>query len=104
MLLIAGTLLDLAAAVVIIVPILLPLLPALAIDPIHFGMITIVGMMIGGITPPVGIFVFITASITRTPASAIFRECLPFLVALIIGLLFVTYVPAVSMTLVNLLY
>lgn len=104
LLLIAGCFLDLSAAVLILVPIFLPLLPKLGIDPIHFGIIVIVNMMIGGITPPFGVLVFVTASITRTPTAAVFRECLPFVVTLVLGLLLITYVPAISMALVYLVY
>lgn len=104
LLLVIGCFLDLAAAVVIMVPIFLPLLPGLGIDPVHFGMIMVVNMMIGGITPPLGTLVFVTSSITRTPSGAVFRAAAPFVLALVIGLLIITYVPAIPMTLVHLLY
>lgn len=104
LLLIVGCFLDLVAAVLIIVPIFLPLLPKLGIDPTHFGIIVIINMMIGGITPPLGLLVFVTSSITRTPSVEVFRECIPFIFALFSGLLLVTYIPAISMALVNLLY
>ena len=104
LMLIAGCFIDLSAAVLIMVPIFLPLLPKLGIDPTHFGIIVIVNMMIGGITPPFGVLVFVTSSITRTPTAAVFRECLPFLVTLILGLLLITFVPAIPMALVHLVY
>lgn len=104
LMLIAGCFIDLSAAVLIMVPIFLPLLPKLGIDPTHFGIIVIVNMMIGGITPPFGTLVFVTSSITRTPTAAVFRECLPFIVTLILGLLLITFVPAIPMALVHLVY
>jgi TRAP-type C4-dicarboxylate transport system permease large subunit len=64
----------------------------------------VVNLMIGGITPPVGLLVFVTGTITKTPINAIFREAMPFLVAMIIALLIITYVPQVSMGLVHLIY
>jgi TRAP-type C4-dicarboxylate transport system permease large subunit len=88
----------------ILVPLVLPLMVHIGVDPVHFGLIVVINLMIGGITPPVGLLVFVTGTITRTPIHAIFREVTPFLLAMIVALLIITYVPAVPMALVRLVY
>ncbi len=100
----AGTFLDLTASMLILVPLVLPLMVHIGVDPVHFGLIVVVNLMMGGITPPVGLLVFVTGTITRTPVHAIFREVTPFFIALIVALLVITYVPAVPMALVRLVY
>jgi tripartite ATP-independent transporter DctM subunit len=104
LMLFAGTFLDLTASMLILVPLALPLMVHIGVDPVHFGLIVVVNLMIGGITPPVGLLVFVTGTITRTPIHAIFREVTPFLLAMIVALLIITYVPAVPMALVRLVY
>ncbi|MEO7243366.1 MAG: TRAP transporter large permease subunit [Variovorax sp.] len=104
LMLFAGTFLDLTASMLILVPLALPLMVHIGVDPIHFGLIVVVNLMIGGITPPVGLLVFVTGTITKTPIGAIFREVTPFLVAMVAALLIITYVPAVSMALVHLIF
>ncbi len=99
LLLFAGTFLDITASMLIMVPLFLPLMISLGVDPIHFGIIVVVNLMLGGLTPPFGILVFIAASIARVPAGPIFRECLPFLVACLIGLALITYVPDITLSL-----
>ncbi len=72
---------------------------AAGVDPIHLGIIIVINSVLGSLTPPVGILVFICASIAKVPANAVFRECNPSLIACGIGLLVITYVPALSLTL-----
>ena len=69
----------------------------MGIDPIHFGLIIVVNLMMGGLTPPVGMLVFVTATISRTPVHLIFRAMVPFFLALIAALMVVTFVPAVPL-------
>ena len=102
--LIAGTALELPAAMLILVPLFMPIVHAVGIDPVHFGVVVVANLMFGGLTPPVGVLVFIVASIVRQPAKLVFRACLPFLVALIAGLVVITYVPALSIGLVRLAF
>ena len=83
----------------IMVPLFLPLMISLGVDPIHFGIIVVVNLMLGGLTPPFGILVFIAASIARVPAGPVFRECLPFLLACLIGLAMITYIPSITLSL-----
>ena len=93
----AGTVLNVSAAMLILMPLFLPVIAALGIDPIQFGLIVVVNLVMGGITPPVGVLVFITATITRTPVHLVFRETGPLLVALLIGLALITYIPAITL-------
>ena len=83
----------------IMVPLFVPLMLSVGVDPIHLGIIIVINSVLGSLTPPVGILVFICASIAKVPANAVFRECNPFLIACGIGLLVITYVPALSLTL-----
>ena len=96
LLLLAGTVLEPAPAMLIFVPLLLPVVKQFGIDPIHFGVVLIVNLLIGSLSPPVGILVFITAVIAKVPAAAVFRELNPFLAALILGLFILTYVPVLT--------
>ena len=102
LMLIAGTALELPAAMLILVPLFVPLIQHAGIDPVHFGVIVVANLMFGGLTPPVGVLVFIVASLAHLPAKEVFSACLPFLCALLVGLLIITYVPVVSMGLVKL--
>lgn len=95
-LLVAGLFLDIGAAILILAPLLMPLAASAGIDPIHFGLVIVVNLMLGGLTPPVGMLAFVTATVTGVPSHQIFRALLPLLAALLIGLLIITYLPAVS--------
>jgi C4-dicarboxylate transporter DctM subunit len=93
LLLVLGCLLEGGTILLVIVPILLPTAKALGIDMVHFGLVVTVNLMIGLLTPPYGLLLFVTANITGEPIYKIVREALPFIVALIAALLFMTYVP-----------
>ncbi|MCF3933447.1 TRAP transporter large permease subunit [Acuticoccus sp. M5D2P5] len=99
--LIIGTVLDMAVALLILVPLVMPLVRHAGIDETHFGVVTVITLLLGGLTPPVGIIVFIPAQITNTPVMQVFKEVFPFFLALIVGLLILTFVPAVTLSLVN---
>jgi len=92
-LLIVGLPLEPNPALVILVPILLPIIQAAGISPVHFGVVMIVNLMIGSLTPPVGVLIFVTAGVSNTPAHRIFWKVLPFEAALIAALLLITYFP-----------
>jgi len=98
-----GMFLEGGAALIIIAPLLVPVAVQLGIDPIHFGMIMIVNIMIGGVTPPFGSMMFTTCSVTKVPIGNFMREIWPFIIALLIALIIVTYAPAIVMFLPNLL-
>lgn len=83
---IVGLFLDIGAAILLFGPLLLPLAQAAGIDPIVFGVIIVVNLMIGGLTPPFGVLVFVVAGITRVPTPRLFRAVLPYVVALFLAL------------------
>ncbi len=99
LMLVAGTFLEVVPIMLIMVPLFTPLLTSVGVDPIHLGVIVVINAVLGSVTPPVGILVFICASISKVSAQAIFRECNPFLIACGLGLVAITYVPALSLTL-----
>ena len=98
---VAGMFIDLTASMLIMVPLLFPLIVEVGIDPVHFGLVLVVTLMMGGITPPVGILVFIPAAITQTPVGAIFREAVPFIVVMFLAILLFALVPGIPLTLVR---
>lgn len=89
-LLAVGLVLDIGAAILIFAPILLPLAVAAGVDPVHFGVILVVNLMIGGLTPPAGILVFVVSGVTRVPAAGLFAAVLPHLAALLAALALLT--------------
>ncbi|AQZ31894.1 C4-dicarboxylate TRAP transporter large permease protein DctM [Ectopseudomonas toyotomiensis] len=102
-LLIAGAFMEPSAIILILAPILFPIAMQLGIDPIHLGIIMVVNMEIGLITPPVGLNLFVTSAVTGMPLTAVIRAALPWLMLLISFLMVITYIPAVSMALPNML-
>jgi tripartite ATP-independent transporter DctM subunit len=97
LLLVLGTLMDMAALLLILTPILLPVVKAVGVDPVHFGMIMIVNLGIGLITPPVGTVLFVGSAVGKLPIETVVRALLPFFVLLVIVLMIVTYVPQLSL-------
>lgn len=91
--LITGVFIETASALIILTPVLLPLVIKLGIDPIHFGLIIVVGLAIGMITPPVAINLYVASSVTGLPLERITRAIIPYLLGLIAVLLLVVYVP-----------
>jgi C4-dicarboxylate transporter DctM subunit len=102
-LLVVGCFIDNIAAVIILTPILLPVVTRLGVDPIHFGIIITVNLAIGFITPPYGINLFVASAISGESIEGISRQILPFIFAMLVCLMFFTYVPSISMGLVELL-
>ena len=86
-----GTFLDVSVTILIAVPLFLPLAKTFAIDPTLFGIVIILGAITGNITPPVGILVYISSSIARIQPLKVFAEVLPFLVAILIGIILIIY-------------
>jgi tripartite ATP-independent transporter DctM subunit len=97
LLLVLGCLMDMAPLILILTPILLPVVKLLGVDPVHFGMIMMVNLGIGLITPPVGTVLFVGSAISKLPMGVITRAMVPFFVALFIVLLMVTYIPWLSL-------
>ncbi len=104
MLLVLGIFLHGAAAIILVVPIVLPLVLAVGIDPVHFGLIVCLNLAIGQQTPPVASVLVTSCSIAKTDIWATTRVNVPFLVLLLFILLLVTYVPAVPLSLVEYFY
>nr|WP_245843983.1 TRAP transporter large permease [Oceanobacillus rekensis] len=102
-LLLVGLVLEALAAIVILTPILLPMAMELGIDPIHFGIIMILNLAIGLITPPVGVNLFVSAGVTKMKIEEVIRGVMPLLIAMIVVLLLVTYIPEISMFFVELM-
>lgn len=102
-LLIVGFFLEPFSAILILVPVLLPIVTQLGIDPVHFGVIVSFNLIIGLITPPVGLALFVTSGITKVPVHTLSKTLIPFIVGSVIILFLITYFPPLVMTLPNLL-
>ena len=100
-LLVAGAFMEPSAIILILAPILFPIAVQLGIDPIHLGIIMVVNMEIGLITPPVGLNLFVTSAVTGMPLTAVVRAAWPWLMLLLGFLMVITYIPAVSLALPN---
>src|SRR5476651_856670 len=99
MLLLIGTLMDMAPIILILTPVLLPVTLSLGIDPVHFGMIMLVNLGIGLITPPVGSVLFVASAVSKQSIEKVVKAMLPFYLVLFGVLMLITYVPAISLTL-----
>ena len=97
MLLVLGTLMDMAPLILILTPVLLPVAKAIGIDPVHFGMIMMVNLGIGLITPPVGAVLFVGSAVAKLRIEEVERAMGPFFVILLGVLILVTYLPAISL-------
>lgn len=96
-LLVVGLFMEMIAALVILVPILVPMVLAIGFDPVQFGIVLVLNLVIGALTPPLGMLVFITARVGKADVGSVFRAVLPFVGALLLVLLLVTFVPALSL-------
>lgn len=101
-LLVLGTFMDMSPLIVITTPILLPVVSQVGVDPVHFGIIMMLNLGIGLVTPPVGSVLFVGSAVGKVPVEAAVKTIWPFYGALIIALLFITFVPALSLTLPSL--
>lgn len=104
MYLILGTFMETGAIILLAVPIFAPIAQQLGIDMVHFGVVTVVALAIGMATPPVGITLFATCGIAGVSIGEITRKIVPFLIALIVGLMVLAYVPILSTFLPDLLF
>jgi tripartite ATP-independent transporter DctM subunit len=103
-LLVVGCFLETIAAITILVPVLLPIMLAIGVDPVHFGIIMVLNLMIGLLTPPVGMVLFILARVSGLSFEQTTRACAPFLIPLFICLALVTYWPEMVLWLPTLVY
>jgi C4-dicarboxylate transporter DctM subunit len=103
LLLVIGMFFDAGAAILIMVPILLPIAISLGIDPIHFGIIMIVNLAMGMITPPIGVNLFVVCEIANIKIEKVSRALVPYFLIMIVDLLLISYIPQISTFLPNLL-
>ena len=94
---------DFGIMMYIFIPLFLPIVIALGINLVHFGVVMVVNMMLGGATPPYGVLCFLTAGMTKTPLQKVFREVIPMDLVMIGVLLLITYIPELVMFIPNLL-
>jgi C4-dicarboxylate transporter DctM subunit len=104
LLLVAGMFMEPTGIILILAPILFPIATQLGIDPVHLGIIMVVNLEIGMVTPPVGLNLFVTAGITKMSIGQVVRAALPWTMILLLFLVIVTYVPAITLFLPNLLF
>ncbi|MEH6701184.1 TRAP transporter large permease [Parasphingorhabdus sp.] len=102
-LLLLGTFMDMSPLIVITTPIFLPIVSALGIDPVHFGVIMMLNLGIGLVTPPVGSVLFVGAAVGKISVEETIRTIWPFYLTLILALMLISYIPSLSMALPNLL-
>jgi len=102
MLLLLGTVMDMAPLILILTPILMPVIMGIGVDPVQFGMIMLVNLGIGLITPPVGAVLFVGSAIGKVSIESTVKALLPFYAMLFLVLMLVTYVPAISLWLPHL--
>ena len=96
-LLMVGTFLEPPPAILILTPLFLPIVQAAGVDPVHFGIIMTANLAISMFTPPFGLNLFAVHALFKVPLPVLYRGVLPFLVADIIALMFITYIPAISL-------
>ncbi|MBF7084064.1 TRAP transporter large permease [Desulfallas sp. Bu1-1] len=99
MLLIVGTFMETNAAIIILAPILFPVVTQMGIDPIHFGLMMVLNLAIGMITPPLGVNLFVASSMTKLSIERIAKANWGFLIASLIALLLITFIPSISLLL-----
>ena len=100
-LLIVGCVLDIFSAIIVVVPLILPLAAAYGVNPLHLGVIFLTNLEIGYMTPPVGMNLFLSAFRFQKPLPTLYRSSLPFIAVLLAALMLITYVPALSLSLVG---
>jgi C4-dicarboxylate transporter DctM subunit len=103
LLLLLGTFLDPTPIIIILGPLLVPIATSMGIDPVHFGVVFTVNMLLAQLSPPAGVPLFVTAGIARIPLGDIYKPIVPFLVASAVVLVIITYVPSIVMFLPNLI-
>ncbi|AOW11928.1 C4-dicarboxylate ABC transporter permease [Hydrogenophaga crassostreae] len=104
LLLVAGAFMEPTGVILILAPILFPIASQLGIDPIHLGVIMVVNMEIGMVTPPVGLNLFVTSGVTKMSLMQVSRAALPWLTVLLVFLVMVTYIPAITLALPNAIF
>ena len=101
---VAGFFLDSASAIIVLSPLLQPIAAQVGVDPVHFGVITLINFSVGMITPPVGLNLFVAMAISKMSLQEVFKACLPLIGLMLIALIIITYVPWLSTWLPSLIY
>jgi len=101
LLLLVGMVMETLAAILILAPLLLGVVVKLGVDPVHFGLIMVINLAIGFVTPPVGVNLFVACGITQVDFISLSRSAIRFVIAMIIALLAVTFIPAITLWLPN---
>ena len=99
-----GMFIETSAAIIVLAPILAPVAAHFGVDPVHFGLIMVVNLALGMITPPFGVNLFAACTVARISLDKIIRHLLPFVGVILLCLLIITYVPALSLGLRDLVY
>ena len=103
-LLIAGMFMETVAIILILTPIIVPVLAAFGIDHVQFGVIMVLNLMIGLITPPIGLLLFVMARVADTDLTTVIRACIPFMLPLLAVLILISLFPALTLTIPNLIF
>ena len=98
---IVGCFMDTTPAMMVLAPILLPIAMQFGVDPIHFGIVMVVNLAIGFITPPLGINLFVASRVGRSDLETVCSGIIKFILVMVVDLLLITFIPAISMTLPN---
>lgn len=99
-LLFVGMVMDTTPAILILTPILLPIVTEIGVDPVHFGVIMVVNLAIGFVTPPIGVNLFVASSLTDIPVMTIAKKAIPMIGYFLVALLLITFIPALSLALI----
>ena len=90
---------DTTPAILILTPILLPIVQSYGMDPIHFGIMMVVNLAIGFVTPPLGVNLFVASTITNIKMEEIIKSAIPFIIAFLVVLVLITFIPQLSLAL-----
>ena len=99
-----GMFMDSSPSIIILTPVFLPVVTAFGVDPVHFGIVMILNLMIGLLTPPVGMVLYVLSKVSRVPFERICKATVPFIIMFYIMLQFITYVPQITLALPTLMY
>lgn len=99
-----GMFMDSTPSIIILTPVFLPVVTAMGVDPVHFGIIMILNLMIGLLTPPVGMVLYVLSKVSSVPFERICKATVPFIIMFYILLQFITYIPQITLMLPTLMY
>lgn len=98
-LLFVGMVMDTSPAILVTTPILLPIIVQIGMDPVQFGIVMVVNLAVGFVTPPIGVNLFVASSLGNVPVIEIAKKALPMIFMFLIALMLITFIPAISLTL-----